>query len=199
MKYQYLTVLNSDPNGKHFRRPVVDVEIFGSNRTINTFALLDSGADNCLFHLEYAKEIGIDLEKDEKSSSGTLLVQLKEYERETEQKLSELVNLYPDGDIPKENYLAKKNELLKEKVSLNEKLKSARAERKNWVEPLREWILDIKKATQLTSSDNFFEIKDYFKKIGTNSVLREKSVSISFCPPTEFACARKAAAGSVCA
>ena len=131
-------------------------------------------------------------EKDEKSSSGTLLVQLKEYERETEQKLSELVNLYPDGDIPKENYLAKKNELLKEKVSLNEKLKSARAERKNWVEPLREWILDIKKATQLTSSDNFFEIKDYFKKIGTNSVLREKSVSISFCPPTEFACARKA-------
>jgi len=284
MKYPYLTVLNSDPNGKHFRRPVVDVEIFGSNRTINTFALLDSGADNCLFHLEYAKEIGIDLdkckkfgvpvrhhfpftglfrcgecesmitaqwctnrfgtkyryyrctkkngkygqeylredrlvlqlkehlqkislpdewtdwmtkqtdewEKDEKSSSGTLLVQLKEYERETEQKLSELVNLYPDGDIPKENYLAKKNELLKEKVSLNEKLKSARAERKNWVEPLREWILDIKKATQLTSSDNFFEIKDYFKKIGTNSVLREKSVSISFCPPTEFACARKA-------
>ncbi|KKQ83475.1 MAG: hypothetical protein UT04_C0031G0001, partial [Candidatus Daviesbacteria bacterium GW2011_GWF2_38_7] len=55
-----------------------------------------------------------------------------------------------------------------------------------------EWILDIKKATQLVSSDNFFEIKDYFKKIGTNPVLREKSVSISFCPPTEFACARKA-------
>src|SRR3990172_13358187 len=76
-------------------------------------------------------------------------VPLKEYERETEQKLSELVSLYLDGDIPKENYLAKKNELLKEKVSLNEKLKSARAERKNWVEPLREWILDIKKATQL--------------------------------------------------
>ncbi len=131
-------------------------------------------------------------EKDEKSSSGTLLVQIKEHERDTEQKLDELVSLYLDGDIPKENYLAKKNELLKEKVSLNEKLKSARAERKNWVEPLREWILDIKKATQLTSSDNFFETKDYFKKIGTNPVLREKSVSISFCPPTEFACARKA-------
>jgi len=32
--------------------------------------------------------------------------------------------------------------------------------RKNWVEPLREWILDMKKATQLVSSDNFFEIRD---------------------------------------
>jgi len=133
-------------------------------------------------------------EKDEKSSSGTLLAELKEYERETEQKLGGLVSLYLDGDIPKENYLAKKNELLKEKVSLNEKLKSARAERKNWVEPLREWILDIKKATQLTSSDNFFEIRDYFKKIGTNPVLREKSASISFCPPTEFAFAYKTGA-----
>lgn len=69
MKYQYLTVLNSDPNGKHFRRPVVDVEIFGPERRISTFALLDSGADNCLFHLEYAKAIGIDLNKCKKSAT----------------------------------------------------------------------------------------------------------------------------------
>jgi len=69
MKYPYLTVLNSDPNGKHFHRPVVDVEIFGPSRSISTFALLDSGADNCLFHFQYAKEIGIDLEKCKKSAT----------------------------------------------------------------------------------------------------------------------------------
>lgn len=69
MKYQYLTVLNSDPNGKHFHRPVVDVEIFGPKNNINTLALLDSGADNCLFHLEYAKAIGIDLDKCKKSAT----------------------------------------------------------------------------------------------------------------------------------
>ena len=81
---------------------------------------------------------------------------------------------------------------MKQKVSLAQKMDSARAVRKNWIEPLREWILDMKKATQLVSSDNFFEIRDYFKKIGTNSQLRDKSVSISFCPPTEFSCARRA-------
>jgi hypothetical protein len=69
MKYQYLTVLNNDPNGKHFRRPVVDVEIFGLEKSISTFALLDSGADNCLFHLEYAKAIGINLDKCKKSAT----------------------------------------------------------------------------------------------------------------------------------
>ncbi len=69
MKFQYLTVLNNDPNGKHFRRPVVDVEIFGPERSVSTFALIDSGADNCLFHLEYAKAIGIDLDKCKKSAT----------------------------------------------------------------------------------------------------------------------------------
>ncbi len=130
--------------------------------------------------------------KQEKISSGNQLGRIKNNERETEQKLDELVSLYLDGDIPKENYIFKKNELLKQKVSLAQKMDSARADRKNWVEPLREWILDIKKATQLKTSDNFFEIRDYFKKIGTISRLRDKSVSISFCPPTEFACTRKA-------
>ena len=129
--------------------------------------------------------------KEEKVSSGSLLGQIKDNERETEQKLDELVSLYLDGDIPKENYLSKKNELLKQKVSLAQKMESARTEKKNWVEPLREWILDMKKATQLLSTDNFFEIRDYFKKIGTNSQLRDKSVSVSFCPPTEFACSRR--------
>ena len=80
---------------------------------------------------------------------------------------------------------------MKQKVSLANKINSAREERNNWVEPLREWILDMKKATQLVSSDNFFEIRDYFKKIGTNPQLRDKSVSVSFCPPTEFAFSQK--------
>ena len=142
--------------------------------------------------IEYMLNKTDEWDKSEKSSSGSILGRMKDNERETEQKLDELVSLYLDGDIPKENYLIKKNELLKQKVSLAQKIDSARAERKNWVEPLREWILDMKKATQLQTTDNFFEIRDYFKKIGTNSQLQDKSVSVSFCPPTEFACARTA-------
>ncbi len=131
-------------------------------------------------------------DKEDKVSSSSRLEQVKNEERETEQKLDELVNLYLDGDIPKENYLIKKNELLKQKMSLAQKIDSARAERKNWVEPLRLWILDMKKATQLRTSEDFFEIRDYFNIIGTNPQWRDKSVSVSFCPPTEFASARHA-------
>ena len=135
--------------------------------------------------------------KETKVSSVSLLGQIRDDREETQEKLDKLVTLFLDGDIPKEQYLKKKNDLLVQKVSLSNKLDSARDDRNNWVEPLREWILDMKKATQLVSSDNFFEIRDYFKKIGTNLILRDKSVSISFCPPTEFAFNSKTNSDSV--
>ena len=142
--------------------------------------------------IKFMEEKTDEWEKEVKISSGSYVGQIKDNERETQKKLDNLITIYLDGDIPKENYLAKKNKLLKQKVSLAQKMDSARVERNNWVEPLRKWILDIKKATQLISSDNFFEIRDYFKKIGTNQILRDKSISISFCPPTEFIYARRA-------
>ena len=131
-------------------------------------------------------------EKEEKFSSGSNVGQIKEREREIQQKLDNLITIYLDGDIPKENYLAKKDELLLQKISLTEKIDSARHERNNWVEPLREWILDMKKGAELISSSDFYEIRDYLKKIGTNPRMHNKSVSVSFCPPTEFARARNA-------
>ena len=130
-------------------------------------------------------------DKEEKVSSGSDIGRIKDSERDIQQKLDSLITLYLDGDIPKENYLVKKNELLHQKVSLTEKIDSARHNRNNWVEPLRGWILDMKKGAELVSSDNFFEIRDYLKKIGTNPIMRDKSVSVSFCPPAEFALAQK--------
>ncbi|MEK7501510.1 MAG: hypothetical protein AAB629_01140 [Patescibacteria group bacterium] len=61
MKYRYLTQINRDPRKPHFRRSVVDVELIGPTKTVKTIAIVDSGADNCLFNIEYAKAIGIDI------------------------------------------------------------------------------------------------------------------------------------------
>ena len=66
MKYRYLTSMNNVPNKPHYRRPIVDVELCGPKKSIGTIALVDSGADYCLFNIEYAKAIGIDINKCEK-------------------------------------------------------------------------------------------------------------------------------------
>src|SRR3989344_4953045 len=62
MKYRYLSSFNREPNKPHYRRPIVDVELYGPKSTMATIALLDSGADYCLFNIEFAKAIGIDID-----------------------------------------------------------------------------------------------------------------------------------------
>ena len=89
--------------------------------------------------------------------------------------MEKLVSTYLDGDIPKQTYLKKKDEILLASAVLEQKKKDFENGRKNWVEPLREWILDTKQADFLAKSDNFHEIKSFVQKIGTNPVLQDKS------------------------
>ncbi len=111
--------------------------------------------------------------------------------KETQEKLDKLVSAYIDGDIPKESYLAKKEDLLKTKVSLAEKKDNGRTT-KNPLEPLRQWILDTKKASFLAFSDNYPEMKQIIQKIGTNPKLSDRSFSFSFIPPSDFLASRLA-------
>jgi len=111
---------------------------------------------------------------------------------ETQEKLDKLVSAYIDGDIPKENYLPKKEELLKQKVSLANDLEDFGQTGNNWLQPLRQWILDTKKAKNLASSENYEEMKRFVQKHGTNPKFLDKSISFSFCPPWDFMALRKA-------
>ena len=81
---------------------------------------------------------------------------------------------------------------MRQKISLQTKSSSVRAERKNWVEPLWKWILDSKHAGFLATSENLHEVKDFLRSFGTNPTLKDKTISISFCPPSIFAPAHKA-------
>ena len=130
-------------------------------------------------------------EQEEIHASGNRLGQMKEDLKTLEAKLDALVDLYLNHDIEREIYLTKKDALMRQKSSLQAKSSSARAERKNWVEPLRKWILDSKRAGFLASSENLHEMRDFLCSFGTNPALKDKTISISFCPPSKFARARK--------
>ncbi len=64
MKYEYTSFIDEkNPNSALKRKPLVDLELFGPTDSISvSMALVDSGADYCLFNIEYAKQIGIHLE-----------------------------------------------------------------------------------------------------------------------------------------
>lgn len=69
MKYEYSRFPNKNPNKPWFSRPMVNIELFGPTDSILTHAVVDSGADNCLFNMQFAKKIGVDLNKCEKSKT----------------------------------------------------------------------------------------------------------------------------------
>ncbi len=131
-------------------------------------------------------------EHDELHASGNRLGQATEDLKMLEAKPDALVDLYLNHDIERDLYLAKKDALMRQKSSLQAKSSSARAERKNWVEPLRKWILDSKRAGFLASSENLHDMRDFLRSFGTNPALKDKTISISFCPPSIFARARRA-------
>ncbi|MFZ2522378.1 MAG: recombinase family protein [Minisyncoccia bacterium] len=132
------------------------------------------------------------LQSEESHASGSRLGQMKEDLKGIEAKLDALVDLYLNKDIEREIYLVKKDILMRQRLSLHAKSSSVQAERKNWVEPLRKWILDSKRAGFLATSENLHEMRDFLRSFGTNPALQDKTISISFCPPSEFARKQKA-------
>ena len=129
-------------------------------------------------------------EKEQTNKSQSSVQNIKSKITETQEKLDKLVSAYIDGDIPKESYLSKKEELLKPKVSLTGQ--KTKPTTRNPLEPLHSWILDTKKASFLAFSNDYPEMKQIIQKIGTNPKLSDRSLSFSFIPPSDFLASRLA-------
>ena len=59
MKFPYIKTPPADPRRKWISRPIIPITLFGPKGSVNVDALIDSGADKSLFHIELGKEIGL--------------------------------------------------------------------------------------------------------------------------------------------
>ncbi len=128
------------------------------------------------------EEIGVS-----QSESQNLSAKLKA----SEDRMNKLVSTYLDGDMPKAVYLKQKDTLMRSSLALQAEKKDCDSGGNKWVEPLREWILDTKQATFLSSSDNFSEIAHFVKKVGTNPTVRDKTAHFACTPPSHFVAASR--------
>ncbi len=124
-------------------------------------------------------------EREETTASGSEMQNLSSQIKASDERMDKLVSTYLDGDVPKENYLKRKDVLMRSLAALQEKKKDFERGRKNWVEPLREWVLDTKQAMELSSSDDLHEISDFVRKVGTNPSIESKSMHFRISPPSE--------------
>jgi len=123
-------------------------------------------------------------EKESKESSHIFAQNLETKIRLTNEKLDKLINAFLDGDIEKETYLSKKEELIQTKKDLCGQKSDFGRKGNNWIEPLKEWILSAREAEKLAISNDLHEMKSFVKKIGTNHQLFNKKMS--FAPIAPF-------------
>jgi hypothetical protein len=112
------------------------------------------------------------------SERGSVAQNLKTKLSDTKEKLDKLITLYLDGDIEREIYLERKDILLREKAKVSESLDDFGQQKKQWLQPLRSFVLSLKECAEIEKTSNHLEWKKFFQKIGSNPEIKDKTVSI---------------------
>ena len=124
-----------------------------------------------------------ELEKDElkaKEETKILVQNLKKELAEIETKLEKLLDVYLVEVISTEEYTARKQKILTQKLELQEKIKDFGQRGLSWLEPAREFILKLNYAEKLLNSENYQEMKTFLKNIGSNHILQNQKLIFSF-------------------
>jgi len=95
---------------------------------------------------------------------------------ETDGKLNKLVDEYLDGNIEKQLYLAKKDDLIKTKTDLHTRKSDFGRKGNNWIEPMRNFIKEANGAGNAALLNDFIAIKSFVKRNGTNRRLLGRKV-----------------------
>ncbi len=109
---------------------------------------------------------------------------LKDQLSQIEVKLQKLLDIYLADALSTEEYAAKKQRLLSEKVSLAEKITDLEQKGLSWLEPAREFVKSLNQAEKLLESDNLSELPTFLKNIGSNHILRNRE--FLFAPKTPY-------------
>ena len=90
---------------------------------------------------------------------------------------------YLEGSFELAEFQEKKNKLMAEKKDIEEKLSDFERKGNHWLELVRNWILEANQAKNLVLSENFSEMKNFLKTIGSNRQISQQKLSIDFKKP----------------
>jgi len=127
----------------------------------------------------------LDSEQDKARESAQSEVSvLKEQLISVEAKLAKLLDVYLVDALSTEEYAAKKQSLLSQKMSLSEKITDFETKGLSWLEPAREFVKSLNQAAKLIESDNLSELPTFLKNIGSNHILQNRQ--FVFTPKIEY-------------
>jgi len=119
---------------------------------------------------------------------------LEEQLSQVETKLQKLLDAYLADALSTEEYAAKKQSLLSQKVALAEKITDFEQNGLSWLEPAREFVKSLNQVANLMQTDNLSELPTFLKntrlaeapakRVGSNHILRNRE--FVFTPKIEY-------------
>ena len=104
---------------------------------------------------------------------------LKERLKQVETKLAKLLDIFLTDALSTEEYAAKKQELLSQKIELQEKITDFEQKGLSWIEPAREFVKSLNQAAKLAKTENKKEMTTFLKNIGSNHILQNRQLIFS--------------------
>ncbi len=98
-------------------------------------------------------------------------------------KIDRLNSAFTEGALDISEFREMKNPLVARKVEMDEKIALLSGRKANRLEPLRNWISEANTVENTASGSNWPEMKELLQKVGSNRILRETSLTVSFIKP----------------
>ena len=155
----------------------------------------------CLGTITYLVEGGVSLPDDWREK---YLAKVNEWEKENSQssnlfaqnlkteffaikiKIDRLMDGYLEGSFELAEFQEKKNKLMAEKKDIEEKLSDFERKGNHWLELVRNWIIEANQTKNLILSENFSEMKNFLKTVGSNRRLAAGRLAIGFKNPWNY-------------
>ncbi len=138
---------------------------------------------------KWAKAMLIKIDEWEKQKEQSKISFAQNLESElkiVDEKLEKLLDLNIEKIITLEEYQTKKQKFVSQKLEIQQRIADFERKGNNWLEPLRNFIKTANQAKNLASSENYSEMRDFCKKIGTNPKIENKVFSVVLKKPFQI-------------
>lgn len=102
------------------------------------------------------------------------------------EKLERLTDAYLAEALELAEYQERKNILMAEKKTLEEKLSDFERKGNHWLELMRNWIIEANQAKNLSKQENLSGARDFLVSIGSNRRLAAGMLAVDFKTPWDF-------------